>query len=741
MKDKQPLLIVLLLTLFYAEGASARPPLDLLSVQTRIGRSRIPSRDSLRKLDQKCIHPETGETIHLDDECGKKGASSKGTGKGKGPKSTKTCSSAPYPVGEPTIRQLPTTTTDYYSPHFISKSDGSDKKDKKTKSKDKDSSPASPTFPTSPAAGKASSKGKGKGEGYSSPSSPSVGKAGSKGKSKGKRDGYSPSSPSVGKAGSKGKGKGDGYSGGPSSPTVGKSKKGKGDGYSPSSPAAGNEHDDGDIPICTPTQLGTSPPSSPSYLSPLSPSFPISTPSAPNSSPYTPSAPAPFAPAPFAPAPFTPAASPSTTEEDNISSAENCALIALGTSSPGTNTIEFNQELVMFSQGTPDAEKFQTLLQRFVAPRSVGCTISESHVLAAFSEDRRLNGGNVKSIVVGDFDTYDVDIGSNCGEPAPSESDNCISGKFPIKAVAKDAASLEGLNDAFEQSLAETLTDDVIAALGLTGVGGVKDKETDEDNGDGGGSSVSAVQSSDPGKAQLKVGPLIVIIFAGVGLLAILILGVVRSNSFAERLKHRRLEDLGYDDDASLLDDKSENRSYFDDEISVKDTASTASYHEETAFHAEETSAPPPRVIGRLAHVVGETDSTYTGSTWRSSRDRQVLELDKNGASPASMLHPPDETCSSPKCQHCEEKRQKSQVKFVKVAFQPKANRRLAERNYTVDDTVVLNDTAINEFWSRQTQDPLETRMIWEKPLELGHATPSIKLPAPLDAYLIRATP
>uniref|UniRef100_A0A7S2YPS8 Uncharacterized protein n=1 Tax=Entomoneis paludosa TaxID=265537 RepID=A0A7S2YPS8_9STRA len=634
---------------------------------------------------KQCRHPDTGETIHLDDPCGKS-SEGKGKGKGKGTKSTATCAPtvdhAPYPTQTPTmITELPTTSrpTSYPSLHptktYTNHPTKYGHKGKVTK--------ASPS--PQPKEQKAEEK--------KESSTPK------KEEDEAKIKTTKTPGPAKG-----GKGKTSAH---------GKGGKGK-----------DSKDDDHELPVCNPAQLGY-PTTTPHPASPEHPSHP-SYPSSPNSSPA-------YQPSPNTSpneSPPSPNSSPATSPDSAPSrpSPDYCADIAAGTSDTGSNSLNFNLELVLFSAGSPDSDKFQIFLQRFVAPKSVGCPVDLENVLSVLSNRRILVGNeDVDSIDVGDFNTYVLNIGNNCGEPAPSASDNCVSGAYPISATSDDSSALEGFEGEFEQALQDSLTDDVMSALGLSGVGGVGSEvtstgntNTDNDGEDSGGSnSVSAIQSSDPRSAELAVGPIIAIVLAGVALFAIIILAVNRSfqPSIAKALKHRQLEEDDLDDGTRLLDDKSEDRSYFADELSVssrsQENASFAPSPAVANADAESIMTPATRSVHRIAHVLGDADdSTFAGNSWQGSRDKSgplfsapvdnkgfpaAIQIAENGEPVVfdpSNFHPPNETCSSPQCQQCEQKRQQSNVRFIPVSRSyteaSKANRMLAERNYIADDTVDL---------------------------------------------------
>lgn len=111
----------------------------------------------------------------------------------------------------------------------------------------------------------------------------------------------------------------------------------------------------------------------------------------------------------------------------------------------------------------------------------------------------------------------------------------------------------------------------------------------------------------------------------------------------------------------------------------------------------------------RLAHVVGEDDSQYTGTSWgNKSRIRvepvmstaedafsQDYEISPDGTAYEEDVgrHGAGQTCSSPSCQICESRRQQgAKTKFVRnQKYDPKpASPSSQDRNYMSSDTVDL---------------------------------------------------
>lgn len=103
----------------------------------------------------------------------------------------------------------------------------------------------------------------------------------------------------------------------------------------------------------------------------------------------------------------------------------------------------------------------------------------------------------------------------------------------------------------------------------------------------------------------------------------------------------------------------------------------------------------------RLAHVVGEDDSQYTGTSWGDNKERMRIERVRSVPEPTfsdqqpievGMDKPHDigQTCSSPSCKICESRRgQGASTKFVKNrVYNP--NPGYQDRDYVSSDTVDL---------------------------------------------------
>lgn len=333
-----------------------------------------------------------------------------------------------------------------------------------------------------------------------------------------------------------------------------------------------------------------------------------------------------------------------------------------------------------------------------------------------------------------------------CSETPPNDSDYCTDGRVLVTTTGTSGDALEEYQNEFVKDLESLLqNEEVLGALGLTGVTttDVTVTESSDDSGSGGG-TVSAVEDSDqPVGRRLRIGYIILGVLVGLALCILLIVcgsRIIRRNRSLGRYNQPLKVDYDDEDDdfTKLIDDRSTNRSEsmvsFDGSPSAMSQRDKYSPRQPPSSDAMDTRKPPvPREVRhqeddlfsvmtpatarsspRMAHILGEDNSIFTGNSWQGSRDRQLppvyqAPVDADGF-PASIhttsdtgnegifdstyQHPPHMTCSSPGCQICEKKRQQSNIRFIKVAdptpLSPRPSRFGPKRNYVIEDTCDL---------------------------------------------------
>ena len=204
------------------------------------------------------------------------------------------------------------------------------------------------------------------------------------------------------------------------------------------------------------------------------------------------------------------------------------------------------------------------------------------------------------------------------------------------------------------------------------------DEDADEDSDKGGGVSavVGGETRSISNKEGISAGGFIG--FAGAGLILLLLLLLfVRRGKNKNKNAARHLEYTDEDENSGFVDEEDDADSYSDFPTS------------------------------RLAHVVGEEDSQYTGESWGGNPRIRIepvqsipedsfsnpIELSPNGVPYEEVRrHDIGQTCSSPTCKICDARRQQgATTKFVRnQKYDPSPGEGTFDRDYISSDTVDL---------------------------------------------------
>jgi hypothetical protein len=225
----------------------------------------------------------------------------------------------------------------------------------------------------------------------------------------------------------------------------------------------------------------------------------------------------------------------------------------------------------------------------------------------------------------------------------------------------------------------------------------------DGDDGEDGDNGVSAgIIDDEPTQntSRESVSPGGFIGIAGAGLIVLLLLLLFakrgRDRGKTETRVYEITDDEGEDENSNFLDEK---------EVSSDGMPDTmARGMPMSGDMSEDGMSLQPR----LAHVVGEDDSQYTGTSWgNKSRIRvepvmstpgdafsEDYEISPDGTPYEDVgRHSAGQTCSSPSCQICESRRQQgAKTRFVRnQKYDPKpASVSSQDRNYVSSDTVDL---------------------------------------------------
>lgn len=210
----------------------------------------------------------------------------------------------------------------------------------------------------------------------------------------------------------------------------------------------------------------------------------------------------------------------------------------------------------------------------------------------------------------------------------------------------------------------------------------------DEDSSDGVSAVVGPETRSISNKEGLSGGGFVGLAGAGLIILLLLLL-FVRRRRDKDKDAARHYEYTDEDENSNFIDENSENAKDFENaENSIDDSFS---------------DVPP----GRLAHVVGEDDSQYTGMSWGGKSKIRIepvksipedtlsnpVEISPKGVPyEEERRHDIGQTCSSPTCKICDARRQQgATTKFVRnQKYDPSPGQGSYDRDYISSDTVDL---------------------------------------------------
>lgn len=224
------------------------------------------------------------------------------------------------------------------------------------------------------------------------------------------------------------------------------------------------------------------------------------------------------------------------------------------------------------------------------------------------------------------------------------------------------------------------------------------DEDERDDNGDVDVTSIIDEPTQNTSRESVSPGGFIGI--AGAGLIVLLLLLLFakrgRDRGKTETRVYEITDDEGEDEKSNFLDEK---------EVSSDGMPDTMARGDMSEDGMSLYNAP---LQPRLAHVVGEDDSQYTGTSWgNKSRIRvepvmstpgdafsEDYEISPDGIPYEDVgRHGAGQTCSSPSCQICESRRQQgAKTRFVRnQQYDPKpASVSSQDRNYVSSDTVDL---------------------------------------------------